>query len=281
MRWLTRFSSFAVGGIVAIVGMVASGQPSQMDVISDFEDGTLQGWTLEEPGAALIEVTPNGNPGFSLISTDIVFGLNIAVTSPSPFTSDLPGFAEVRLDEFVYSDPDPDPVHGALVVLVCEDGTRWRANDRSILAIDSWATRVIPLTENYWENGADTGLSFDQVLANLVQFRIDLDTLRTLTRERSALTTSRSWRPSTLTAMGSWTRMTTVRWTRSADSTLISKVVSELDEFFRYRPQPGALGLVQCLRVTRNLRRRSLGLPATIRADRFPSLQILAERRVQ
>jgi len=80
---------FLAAAILLVLSNSAGAYP-----LSDFEDGTFQGWTLDPSSSPnFISVVAAGNPGFALESVDSAAGLpEIVVNAPSEFTGDLSAF---------------------------------------------------------------------------------------------------------------------------------------------------------------------------------------------
>ena len=68
----------------------------------NFDDGTLQGWTKEEPFNGSLLVAPVGNPGHAMAATDTAAaGGGLFARAPERFSGDLSNLVEISWDVFV------------------------------------------------------------------------------------------------------------------------------------------------------------------------------------
>lgn len=157
--------------------------------LSDFDDGTLQGWTAiatpwdGDPFGGTFElVTSGGNPGGYIHAVDENHLGGLLVAGPAEFSGDLSGYTAVQYDEYIYNNPQI--VHGTSLYLLGANGTSYR----SIQPLDqvaTWATRTVPLEEGSWMlNPGSVGTeSFADVLLDAtlaVEFSVSITTLPTL-----------------------------------------------------------------------------------------------------
>ena len=150
-------------------------------VVSNFDDGTLQGWTPEPFfGGSLFLDTSGGNPGGFMVATDTVAGGGaLLARAPIPLLGDLSVYAGFQWDEFVY-DNGSFTVLGTHVRLVAADGTIYSAG-RGVPpeAIGAWNTRLVPLDDpSAWAlHPSSTGtLSFQDVVKNVAALFFSMDT---------------------------------------------------------------------------------------------------------
>ena len=75
-------------------------------LVSDFDDGTLQGWTKEPVfNGNLFNSPTGGNPNGFMVATDTVAGGGALLAhAPSIFTGDLSIYDGFQWDEFVYNN---------------------------------------------------------------------------------------------------------------------------------------------------------------------------------
>jgi len=75
-------------------------------VMSDFHDGTLQGWNPKLPFNGNLFADPAaGNPGGAMVATDTVGGVGgLLASAPAPFLGDLTSFAGIQISAPAQSD---------------------------------------------------------------------------------------------------------------------------------------------------------------------------------
>ena len=149
-----------------------NGQP-----FSDFEDGTLQGWTRVEPFyGGLFNHTPGGNPGKFMRNTDTMAGGGtLQVEAPSAFTGNLSVYAGIVWDEYLY-DCSPEIIDPTFPILVGIDGTIYRERDFQVGQLEVWVPRFVPFYSTAWEliSGSGTA-SFEEVLQNVAALRMNME----------------------------------------------------------------------------------------------------------
>jgi hypothetical protein len=162
--------------LVLSLGMVPAAHAFVL--VSDFNDGTLQGWTAEPPfnGTLTVQNT-GGNPGgFALTTDTVAAGGGLLARAPAPLTGDLSIYDGLQWDEFVYDNGDTTTV-GTSVILQGSDGTQYQS-DRTLGPVGSWNTKSISfLSSSDWILKSGTGsASFDDVVSDLNGLFLSLDT---------------------------------------------------------------------------------------------------------
>lgn len=147
---------------------------------SDFNDGTLQGWTKLQPfGGKLFNPGLGGNPGGFMQCQDTVAGPpGIVAVAPSDFTGNLSNYAKIggglAWDEYLYSCGSnqaatwPQLIGGA-------DNTVYRELNPPVGSTGAWHHRFVPFTSSAWEWVSGTA-TFQQVIANVTSLRFNMDT---------------------------------------------------------------------------------------------------------
>jgi hypothetical protein len=149
--------------VVLAAATTASAAP-----FSDFEEGTLQGWTpIASPisgtsfGGFLEHVSTGGNPGGYMRAIDTVAaGGPLYVAGPSEFRGDLRGYSEVRWDEFLFQTGGV--VQSTSALLIGPDNTVY-ASDDPVAPTGEWRTRSVLLESESWSLLAGS-MSFEDVL---------------------------------------------------------------------------------------------------------------------
>lgn len=154
--------------VVAAFAVFAGGEM----VVSDFDDGTTQGWQLTEPAYSDIQIVTRGD-GFALeaFDTTAAFG-GPTLTAPSEFLGDLSGYDGISWDEYVYDISGVNYVRGSLMpILYGTDGTWYLPKDKPFGPLGVWNERYIPFDEAYWKEplGSTGNITFDEVLSNVVE----------------------------------------------------------------------------------------------------------------
>lgn len=160
LRWLSA-------ALLVLAGPVAAA-----DIVSDFEDGTLQGWTPEPPFNGNLFVAPPGNPGFSMQATDdLPGGGPLLARAPASYTGDLTVFFGIAWDEFVIEYGVT--VFSTHVAIRGSDGTTYRT-DNSPGPTDVWNPNFVPFEEEYWFLEEGTA-PFLEVLEDVEAMFIQMD----------------------------------------------------------------------------------------------------------
>ena len=141
--------------------------------MSDFDDGTLQGWTAELPfGGVLFTENTGGNPGGFMSVSDTAAGGRLLARSPG-FSGDLSFLESIQWDEYVYNIPNT--IKGTNIFIRGIDGTLWES-DRSFLSFETWITKSVSFNDPLeWTLVSGTA-SFDSVVANANGLFINMGT---------------------------------------------------------------------------------------------------------
>ncbi len=149
---------------------------AQATVLSDFDDGTLQGWTpyLQIGSAEVTLVETGGNPGGHVHAVDTLGGGGtFGISAPAAFLGDLSGEGGLDWDERLLTASGLD--HSTFAELVGADGTRY-FNRVDPGSVGSWRNRFVAFTESEWTlNTASGSASFADVLSNVVELNIRMD----------------------------------------------------------------------------------------------------------
>ncbi len=147
--------------------------PVHADVVSDFDDGTLQGWTPEPFfGGDLFAGAP-GNPGESMQATDSEEGGGpLLARAPASYEGDLSGFLGISWDEFIV-DMGSVTRLSTSVWIRGNDGTTFRT-DQTLGPLDVWNTKFYEFEASSWilESGA---ASFEDVIADVEGLFVQMD----------------------------------------------------------------------------------------------------------
>lgn len=151
------------------------------DPLSDFEDGTFQGWTLDPSSSPnFISVVAAGNPGFALESFDSAAGLpEIVVNAPSEFTGDLSAFEGIRWDEYFIAPAG----QATSVFLHGSNGTSYRSEFASDgFPTGAWRTRFSEFVASEWTLCTNSGFtclggtgSFSDVVSDVQRLSINFE----------------------------------------------------------------------------------------------------------
>ena len=144
--------------------------------MSDFDDGTLQGWSLFEGHNGILTVQPTGGRPAGFIEADDTGPLGLLVVAPSEFTGDLSEFSGAKWDQFLFPG-QPNPTISTFIQLVGGDGTTYESR-RNVTTIDRWITRFAsfhgPRDFALVENTGAT--SFRDVVKDVAMLAISMDT---------------------------------------------------------------------------------------------------------
>ena len=170
--------------------------------ISDFNDGTLQGWEKVEPfDGDLFATLGGGNPGGFMVATDTASGGNLYARYPTVFT--LHATDVIEWDEFVYGGVEPPDTQDTptQALLFGTDDTIWR-HIVALGSTDTWTTRLAPLDSGDWTRISGTA-SLPDVLQNArIGFSMDTSSRSTGLRESGIDNVSIIPEPSTLALLG-------------------------------------------------------------------------------
>lgn len=153
---------------------------AQAGLVSDFDDGTMQGWSEGDPfnlgsfGGTLSVINSGGNPGGYLKATDSVAGGgSLAALAPSLLSGDLALWGGLSWDVLLPSQA----ISSTNVLLEGTDGTFYRS-DFTLLGsqpINSWFTKSVDFGSDVgWQLLSGTA-SFASVVSNTNALYIELD----------------------------------------------------------------------------------------------------------
>lgn len=144
--------------------------PDPLLAISNFDDGTLQGWTKAEPfGGDLVVENTGGQPGGKLVSYDTSpGGGGLYAQAPTTYLGDLSGFAGVRWDEFLVN-------HGSHTISPTTVALRGGPNDTGYLfdsslgPIGAWNERFVSFDAPGWRQASLFGSTGTDALADVLK----------------------------------------------------------------------------------------------------------------
>jgi hypothetical protein len=161
-----------IAGLIMLAIILPVSAISQTPPLSDFNDGTLQGWTKVPPyhGELL-------NPGTYLMATDsIAGGGSHIVRAPYIYSEDIILYKGISWDEYIYSN-NPDPIYSTIPWLILIDGidtTIYLARDSLVGAVSQWRSRFIPFKAAAWTRIMGSA-DFDSVISNLSELWIRME----------------------------------------------------------------------------------------------------------
>ena len=133
---------------------------------SDFNDGTLQGWT-EEPyfgGNLFVDLT-GGNPGGFMVTTDTVGGGGGLLARAPGVMGDISNFESIQWDEYIYNNGSSTN-RSTSVLLIGTDGTSY-ASSNELEAIAEWNTKYVQFDDSTnWTLKSGTA-TFEDLIVNL------------------------------------------------------------------------------------------------------------------
>ena len=141
---MLKFESLGLTLVCTMVGQ------AKCSPISDFDDGTVQGWMIADPDCGYVDNPgTGGNPGGFLRAVDTEGGGGVAAFAPAEFLGDLSSYSAIEYDAYVY-DHVPPPIHGVRVSLTGADGTKYKY-DPSDWSIGVWEHFALPFNSPLWE----------------------------------------------------------------------------------------------------------------------------------
>ncbi len=162
-------------GVLLICGFVcvfSGGAYADVILSSDFDDGTLQGWT-KGPGfnGELYAVASGGNPGGYMEATDTISGGGALWGRVPGISGSLSHLDEIQWDEFI---PDhPLASNGTRIVLLGVDGTYYLASN-PVEVVEEWNHRSVRFDDpGAWELFSGSA-SFNEVIENVDGLFIDM-----------------------------------------------------------------------------------------------------------
>jgi hypothetical protein len=168
----------------ALIGMIGCSISNAGMIVSDFNDGTMQGWTKRQPfGGTLVNPVSGGNGGGYLLATDNQpGGGNLFAVAPSKFLGDLTEFQGISWDEFVF-------VRGAggsrtvrstrLLISGGPTGTSYAIVEDALGPIGQWRSRSVDFLESNFQRTTKFGSgsdAFENVLRDVKLLAFELDT---------------------------------------------------------------------------------------------------------
>jgi len=136
-------------------------------VVSDFDDGTMQGWTATGDLQNLSNPGSGGNPGGYLRLGDRAVGDICWVVAPSQFLGNWHGKTAVSVD-LIQPSYSGDQIATVELVMSRPGGTYKRVFGERPPAL--WHVYGTALSEPLWT--ADAGANWDALLDNVTSFRI-------------------------------------------------------------------------------------------------------------
>ena len=161
--------------MVAVALVCCAAQAQVSPPLSDFDDGTLQGWSPVEPFGGELQISrTGGNPGGFIFAIDSVAGGGgLAVEAPAEFTGDLAPFAGVQWDEFLFPSM-PAPILGTFVVLRGANGTVYETS-RDPGPAGIWRTKEALFDDPEAWTLTSGSAPLAEVRQNLASLRISMD----------------------------------------------------------------------------------------------------------
>lgn len=131
--------------VVAACLFLASSSLASASLVSDFDDGTVQGWQNLDPNGFIVD-NPGvgGNPGGFLRFTDIFSGSvdPSVVRAPAVFSGDFSGFSSIEFDAYLVAGN----VQANAVRIESTDGTIWVYRP-DIVAFNTWVHHSAPIND--------------------------------------------------------------------------------------------------------------------------------------
>jgi hypothetical protein len=158
------------------VGLAGSPSAQAFILVSDFDDGTLQGWTKEPVfNGTLFVDTAGGNPDGFMVATDTVgAGGPLLARAPGILTADLSIYEGLQWDEFVYNHGSAT-TGGTFVRLKGFDGTLYDSS-WALGPVGSWHTKSVSFTDaSDWTLRSGSG-AFSDVVSNVNALFLSMDT---------------------------------------------------------------------------------------------------------
>ncbi len=163
--------------IAVLAGLLALSMNSFAALISDFDDGTLQGWVPDTGNfGGLLEHDPLGNPGGAMRAIDTgPSGVSLLVRGPEAYRGNLTGYSGVSWDEYVY-DYGASNSFSTGFILRGGDGTEYMAGFETGTDREIWRHRFLDFQDpSIWTLRTGSA-SFFEVLLDVEYLLIGLDT---------------------------------------------------------------------------------------------------------
>ncbi len=118
---------------------------------SDFDDGSIQGWTPITPFEGTLSlVITGGNPGGWLRATDTLNGGGgLLIAGPAEFSGDLSVYEGVSFDEIVLTQPGGQYVQSITPILRKANGVRFMYYG-DLGPTDVWRSRYVSFDPDLW-----------------------------------------------------------------------------------------------------------------------------------
>lgn len=170
--------------LVILASLLIVAPNAEATVLSNFEDGTTQGWSTGDPfnngsfGGVLSVIDSGGNPGGYLRAADTATGVGtLATLAPAPLSGNLTRLGELSWDVLLPTNS----VLSTSVLLEGTDRTFYRSNNALLNTqlINSWFTKSVDFSsETDWQLVEGTK-TFSSVVSDTQALYIELDvTLR-------------------------------------------------------------------------------------------------------
>ncbi len=173
MKQCRQYACLSIASFV--LSLVANSAVATV-AVTDFDDGTFQGWTPWGEKYGEINLLPSGsNPGGAVRAVDTVAGGGgFGVSAPAEYLGDLSGWSALLWDEKPLLSSNL--VTSTWAFLIGEDGTVYR-NIVAKGTAGQWRQRQALLVSADWElSPYSTGTaSLADVLSNVVELRIVMD----------------------------------------------------------------------------------------------------------
>jgi hypothetical protein len=145
---------------------------------SDFQDGTLQGWTKDGTfNGNLWNPGTGGNPdGYMYCEDTMAGGGTLWARAPSAFTGDLSAYRGLQWDEYLAACTPPPtyPTFPILTAIIDGDTTSYREKNRPVGTLNQWRTRYVSFDSTAWERASGTAW-FRQVIRDVDMLDMNFD----------------------------------------------------------------------------------------------------------
>ena len=160
-----------LGGIVFGLSGIAMAIPV---VNSDFDDGTLQGWTEKAPFNGILGVnSTGGNPDGFMYARDTVGGGGGLLAGPG-LSGDLSYLTSIQWDEYVYNNSSYTRVSTS-VRIIGTDGTIYQSDD-TLGAVGSWHTKSVSFLDTSAWIQISGMATFSETISSAEGLYLSLDT---------------------------------------------------------------------------------------------------------
>lgn len=177
MKFYKTIPTIIIGSFLLLFCAIASADI----LISDFDDGTRQGWLEANPfnpgsgfNGLLTVQSSGGNPGGYLRAQDTVDGGgSLAVLAPLPFSGDLSELGFIRWDVLLPANP----TFSTSALVEGLDGTLYRSHNSTspFTPSGTWFTKTASFTSSLGWTRLSGNASFQAVINNAVAVYLELD----------------------------------------------------------------------------------------------------------